>query len=79
MLEEYKKPKAIVLKILGVCCPFSFAKIKLINYSIENCKKFIDKHILDKNIIDLLPKLQKFYSNFAIEHQNFPIIPFDLF
>lgn len=73
------KPKAILLKIWGVCCPFQFAKTTLVEYSIENCEKFLDQHLLDANIIKILPKLQKFYHHIIIDNQNCPIVSFDQF
>ena len=73
----FDKPKAILFKVLGVLCPYSFAKTKLIKYSIENCGFFINKHFFDTNILDLIPKIKKFYDQIIIQNATCPTVSFE--
>lgn len=76
---RYEKPKAIVLKIFGVLVPNSFAKYKLMDYSIENCYKYLDVHFFEPNVLKLIPKIKKFYETFIIDNSNCPVVQFDEF
>lgn len=67
-----EKPKSILLKIIGVVCKTSF-KNKLIDYSIENCSSFLDSHLLDANILKLMPKIRKYYE--SCKNPDCPYVP----
>lgn len=76
---SFEKPRAIVLKVLGVLVPYSFGEVKLVQYSISNCSQFLDSNLLNTNLLKLLPKIRKSYESIATANTACPSVPFDNF
>ncbi|RWS08289.1 enolase-phosphatase E-1-like protein [Dinothrombium tinctorium] len=49
-----EKPKAILLKILGVTTSWKFAKVDLINYIVPNLRDYLDAHWEEENLKNLI-------------------------
>lgn len=56
--DSIEKPKVLLIKILGVCVPWDFARRTLVTFAQEQCHSYISRNFEEEHVLRLADQLQ---------------------